>query len=433
MKYRLTIFFLFLFVNARSQDITGNWYGTVNTDDGSARIVITLYKQHEIYKGYIAMPDLYKLHEVLYFDSITVNKQKAFFSLKNKIKIFFNSIIDDSLANGVFSSSEPYLYRNIILRKVNEYPNLNRPQTPVPPFSYISKPVLFYDSLTQLKYQGILTIPKIDSAFQNKKFPVIVLLPGTGIHDMNYSSGAHKMFMVMADYLTRQGFAVLRKNSRGWNDTSTNFEQIPLPLIVDDAEAAVRFLKKQPFIDTSWIGLLGHSEGGLVAPALAAKNKSIKFMVLMGAPGISFKDISKEQRKKLLQEDKNLKNIQLDSASLNKLMDIIQKNSTSKRINYLFDYNPAIPLSKLTIPVLALNGNKDLQVNAKQNLPVIDSALKTGHNKNYKTIILQGLNHSFQTCIKCTYNETPFLEETISPNALEIIGKWLNENVKSKK
>ena len=99
----------------------------------------------------------------------------------------------------------------------------------------------------------------------------------------------------------------------------------------------------------------------------------------------------------------------------------------------LSDYEPGATLAKLKIPVLALNGDKDLQVAAQQNIPVIESSLKKARNKNFKTLILKGLNHTFQTCIRCTYNEAPFLEQTISPEALNIIGEWLNKSVNKKK
>lgn len=430
MKYWLLIFLFMFFKKGSSQEIPGNWYGVVNTEDGPSRIVLTIYQEKGVYKGAISMPDFLMIGRELHFDSVMINKANAYFSFQDKIKVIVNAITDSTI-KGSFSSSVPYLHKGIVLKKVNQFPNLNKPQTPVRPFPYVSRSIQYFDSITMLSYKGVLTMPTMNPAATSEKFPVVVLLPGTGIHDKDYTSGAHKYFLVLADYLTRQGYAVLRKDSRGLGDTSTNQEQITLPQLVDDAAAALRMLHKLPQIDTTNIGFLGHSEGGMVAPALAAKNNSVKFIVLLAAPGILYKDLLNEQSTTLNANSKLPEIFLKDTSFAKRMMAAIRNNSP--RLNFLYDYDPTIALSKLAIPVLALNGDKDVVINAKTNIAGIEKALQRAGNKNYKALILPELNHNFQKCVTCTYQEGFFLDETMAPDVLTIIGEWLNENIKSKK
>lgn len=417
MKYWFTTCLFVIFANSYGQNINGNWYGIVNTNDGAARIVITIYTEKGNDKSYLTSPEFLG-SKIIFFDSIRRAKGKIFLSIKNELKVFAD-IINDTLITGVFSSSHPLVYRKISLVKVKSYPDLSKPQTPKPPFPYNTKRISFKDSSTGLSYKGALTVP-ITSRNEPTLFPAIILLPGTGSHHMDYQAGGHKFFAVLADHLTRNGYIVLRKNSRFYRDTAHHFENITLPETVADAEAAFRFLKKQDNVDTTRIGILGHSEGGLVAAALAAKTSEVNFIVLMASPGISFKKIVFEQRKHLLKGVK-------DSFMLNFFRETSPDSliAITPRTKFLFEYDPALPLSKLTIPVLALNGDKDLRVNAAENIFAIDSILKASGNTKYQTMILPGINHNFQKCVKCTFQEGFFLEETISAEVLNLITEWL--------
>ena len=426
MKYGLLFVLLLSFFCSPAQDVSGIWMGTINVGEGKSRVVVVIQKDSAAYRSFTEMPEFITIGRKVPFDAVEIDSNRVHLNLIHRIFID-GSIIDDSTIEARFRSHQPEFDEQFLLKKTNQYPNLNRPQTPQPPYNYESIDINYYDSITRLNYGGTLTVPKNLSS--EIKYPAIVLLSGSEPDDRDNTFGAHKLFKVLADYLTNQGFAVLRTDDRGVGDTEGDFKNAAFNDLVEDAAAAVRFLKTRPEVDTTKIGLLGHSEGGLVAPALAAGDKTIRFLVLMAAPAIRYKEIIVQQ----LKNNKicGVNAATTDSTFLNNLAEGIMTSTAGYQS--LSDYEPGATLAKLKIPVLALNGDKDLQVAAQQNIPVIESSLKKARNKNFKTLILKGLNHTFQTCIRCTYNEAPFLEQTISPEALNIIGEWLNKSVNKKK
>ena len=424
MKYWLTFLLITFFTSSHTQNVLGNWYGHIDTEEGVARAAITIYQRDGKNAAFITIPEFFGIGKVAHFDSIVIDKSGLFLSCNKNLQVS-STLINDSIIKGRYTSIQPALSTSIELQKVKDYPDLKRPQTPVAPFPYASKPVSYYDAITKIKYEGVLSVPAINNSLSGKVFPAIILFAGSGMHDKNYTAGAHETFTVLADYLTRNGYAVLRNDSRGKGNPNANAEQITLADLAADGEAAVRFLKQQPNIDISKIGLLGHSEGGLVAPLTALNNHNIKFIILLAAPAIPWKKILYNQI--LIQQKEQYKNRPLpaflqDTAIIYKSLEMAD---SSPRTAYLLQYDAANTLSKLTIPVLALNGDKDLQTKAEENIGAIEEALRKSGNKHYKTMILPGINHSLQKCIKCTYSENIFLEETISPTVLNAITDWL--------
>jgi pimeloyl-ACP methyl ester carboxylesterase len=391
----------------------------------------------------------------------------------NKINVSYTGkLVNDSTLSGKFTqgvnipldfhrSNVPYVAKQ-----------LNRPQTPKPPFPYKSEEVIY--NANGLQYGGTITIPQ-----GNKDFPAVLLITGSGQQDRDETIFGHKPFAVLADALTRNGFVVLRVDDRGIGNSTGNFATSTTADFANDVNASIDYLKTRKEVDDKRIGLLGHSEGGMIAPMVASQRKDIDFIVLMAGPGVKIIDLMAEQNAAVMRsagidssfsEKYKLLYAQLitsiinapdtatakanalqilnnwqanaDSTDLHKLGFYSQNNNenfinqlmaaySTPWFKYFIQFDPQPYLTKLKkVKVLALNGSKDIQVVSQQNLPAVRSALIQGNTKTFDTQELPGLNHLFQTCKTCTVTEYGQLEETIAPVALQTIINWLNKNVK---
>ncbi len=346
---------------------------------------------------------------------------------------------------------------------------ITKPQTPKPPFSYIVKDFVYEGANTHLTYGCTLTYPT-----QNKQYPLVILITGSGRQDRDETIFDHKPFAVIADYLTKKGFAVLRVDDRGAGKSTGDFSTSTTADFALDVEEHISYAKTLPMVDASKIGLLGHSEGGLIAPMVAARNKSVAFMVLMAGPGIEITELMALQNEMVLKSagisqqainayiplyknlmksiittdnkdaaivkakeitkpwvestDKNLVKLTTNISSdddMDKFATTMAETLSTKWWKFFAAYNPQPALQKVKCPVLAINGSADIQVPAEANLKGIEQTLKMGGNKHFSTKQFEGLNHLFQKCTKCTVPEYGELETTIEPAVLETIGTWL--------
>jgi len=346
----------------------------------------------------------------------------------------------------------------------------NRPQEPVKPYPYKEEEVTFRNSVENFDLAGTLTLPE-----GKGPFPAVVMITGSGQEDRNETVFSHKPFLVIADYLTRNGIAVLRYDDRGFGESKGNAANATSLSFADDAAAAVTYLLGRPEINPKKIGLAGHSEGGLIAPIVASKNKNIAFIVSLAGPGVSGYDILSKQTHDIMAAsgssakeieeawttNSNLFKIVLAQPDLRKAakeaMEWYSKDLESKGLSpderrdkmaafaqgirqvnnpwmrYFLSTDPAVLWKEVKCPVLALNGDKDLQVNYEQNLPAIKTSVNSGGNKKVKTVVLPGHNHLFQHCTTGAPAEYITIEETFSPEALVIITKWIKKTVKVKK
>jgi hypothetical protein len=286
----------------------------------------------------------------------------------------------------------------------------------------------------------------------------VVLITGSGPQDRDETLLGHKPFLVLSDYLTRRGIAVLRADDRGTAKSTGDFAAATTADFATDTEAGISYLKTRPEIDPHKIGLIGHSEGGIIAPMIAARNPDVAFIVMMAGSGVRGDDILVEQTEAIEEasgksheeavkdatkerEVLNLVETEKDEAVLDK--DLKEKLSgdmpeaqagatikilSSPWFRYFLTYDPAVALRKVKCPVLAIGGEKDTQVPVKENLPAIRAALEQGGNKHFEVDELPGLNHLFQTAKTGSPTEYSAIEETISPVALEKIGKWILSN-----
>ena len=334
---------------------------------------------------------------------------------------------------------------------------LVRPQTPKPPYPYNEVEVTYENKQDKVTLAATLTVPQ-----GNGPFPAVVLITGSGSQDRNEMLLGHRPFLVLADYLTRRGIAVLRADDRGVGGTSKGAESDTSENYAGDALAGVAFLKTRKEINPKRIGLIGHSEGGMIAPMAAAKSTDVAFIVLMAGPGlvgdklllmqnglISSAECAKQVKESMAQAERlfviakeekdpavakqkiEAERASLDAAARKKLEAQLSaaaaqlKGLLTPWFRFFLNYDPRPTLMKVRVPVLAINGETDTQVPAKEDLAAIEQALKDGGNSDYKIVLLPKLNHLFQTSNTGAPSEYGQIEETIAPIALQTMGDWI--------
>jgi uncharacterized protein len=453
--------------------IAGTWEGKLDVQSLKLRIVLNI-QQPPDGKLSAAMDSPDQGVKGIPCDEIIL-KGDSLFVIINKIKMNYAGKLNETKTAiaGIFTQGINSLPLN--MQKVEKVTELKRQQTPAPPFKYSIHDVEYDNADKTVHFGATLTFPKIDSNIRFIKapvFPTVILITGSGQQDRDETIMGHKPFAVIADYLSSKGIAVLRVDDRGMGKTTGDVMNATSADFAKDVEAGIHFLKKQPGVDTNKIGLIGHSEGGLIAPIIAARRKDIAFIILLAGPGIDGASILYKQQmdavinagmskpaiaaydelvKKKLNILKNTadskiadKQLQmlfkhwLPKQSENTLIQLNAKGLTPQKfaattitgefnpwLNYFYKTNPKIYLSKVKCRVLALSGDKDIQVYAKQNIPAIAAALNKGGNKKYKVAVLPGLNHLFQHCTKCTVQEYGELEETFAPEVLKLMYDWI--------
>jgi len=346
-----------------------------------------------------------------------------------------------------------------------------RPQEPRKPYPYLEKEISFENSRAGVRLVGTLTVPT-----SGGPFPAVILIPGSGAQDRDGNAVGpvpvigHKRLLVMADYLTRQGLAVLRMDKRGVGQSTGDLLSTTSADSAMDVLAGVRFLKKRAEIDAKRIGLIGLSEGGTIASIAATKSNNIAFAVLMATPGLVGEQALHLQHAALLRaygESENaiasnravyekiyavVKTEKKDSIALAKLskyrdQQVLEVSDDFKRLEtvklssqvwlplitpwyrFLLTYDPTSTLKRMKCPVLVMNGEHDLQVPYKENLSAIETALKAGSNKDYLIVPLPNLNHLFQTSRTGLPSEYSEIDETISGAALEQIIGWIHTHI----
>jgi pimeloyl-ACP methyl ester carboxylesterase len=329
----------------------------------------------------------------------------------------------------------------------------NRPQTPVKPYPYREEDVTFDDAPANVKLAGTLTLPPGAGPF-----PAVVLVAGSGPNTRDEPLLGHQVFLVLADYLTRHGIAVLRYDKRGTGASGGDYGHATTMDFADDAEVAAAYLRGRQEVDPRHVGLIGHSEGGLIVPIVATRDPAVAFIVMMAGPGVDGADILTEQgkliakamgmndaavadgvalRAQLFAIVRGEKDPAVATAKLKVALDAYAKSHNlpaagleaqagvfnSDWFRFFYDYDPAPTLAKVRCPVLALIGSKDLQVPPDQNLPPIRAAL--AHNPGAEVEELPSLNHLFQTAKTGSPGEYGQIEETMAPLALETITAWI--------
>jgi len=347
-----------------------------------------------------------------------------------------------------------------------------RPQHPHPPFPYRIRDVQVPTDDPERHLAGTLTMPTMEG----RVYPMAILISGSGPQDRDSTLFDHKPFWVWADYLTRQGIAVLRYDERGVGQSPGDFATATTLDFAADVAAAVRFARSLPEVDPQHIGLIGHSEGGLIAPLVAVQDPQVAWLVLLAAPGVNGEQILYSQGQLIvaaeggeaqqLRQQQQIQSLifqaikripvedwsaQVEQALVDQVrdevlaggadipaseqanLDVAVRNGL-KQVNspwfrHFLTYEPGPTLEQVRCPVLAINGSLDLQVDPRLNLPKIQTALEQGGHSRFTIRELPNLNHLFQTCDSGAISRYAQIEETLSPLALETVANWIRERV----
>lgn len=344
-----------------------------------------------------------------------------------------------------------------------------RPQHPVPPFPYRVEEVRFPNPAAAIELAGTLTLPPGEGPW-----PAVVLISGSGPQDRDETVFGHKPFAVLADHLTRSGIGVLRYDDRGVGESGGSFPTATSEDFASDVRAAVSYLVRREEVASDAVGLVGHSEGGLVAPMVAAGSDRVDFLVLLAAPGVPGLDILRvqtalmaraaevperriEMNRLFLEEaaevvatvpaadradsvravlTRALEGVEPEELTAMGLDDPETRNAfvrqqaqqmASPWMAFFLEHDPRPVLREVSVPVLALNGALDLQVSPEQNLPEIRRALAEGGNDRAIVEELPGLNHLFQPASTGAATEYASIEVTIAEEVLERISSWIRE------
>ncbi|HEX8563074.1 MAG TPA: alpha/beta hydrolase [Flavobacterium sp.] len=456
MKKLILSFFLST-LGASAQDITGDWYGTLEVPGTKLRVVLHIQQDASGYSATMDSPD----QGATGVPITTTRFISPMLTLEvPEAQIKYTGTYQDQTIEGTFVQGTASLKLDLTRQEIK----LNRPQQPKPPFPYVAEEVSFTNLKENFNLAGTLTLPD-----KTGKHPVVILISGSGQQDRDGELLGHKMFLVLADHLTRNGIAVLRYDDRGAGKSGGNPQMSTSADFADDAAAAIEFLKTHKNINTQKMGLIGHSEGGIIAPMLASSRNDVAFVVLMAAPGVTGDKLL------LLQNELVGKAFEMPEADLSKIrgfnttfynlirnitddnqlkhqlttemLKVMQKNpdrlppgttieqAAETQVSQLMlpwtkffiRYDPAVALQNTKCPVMAINGSTDVQVASKQNLPAIAEALRSGGNENVTIQEFPGVNHLFQESATGSPADYKDIEQTISPLVLSEITNWIKQ------
>jgi uncharacterized protein len=433
----------------KPSDIDGTWQGTLEAGGVKLRLVLHLITTKDGLAGSLDSPDQGSMG----LPVSTAKRDGPFLTLELKVVSgrFEGTIVKDlSTIQGTWTQSGHSLPLVFKRGTASVEAPPRRPQNPVKPYPYHEEDLTYENRQASIKLAATLTIP------QGKgPFPAVALITGSGPQDRNETVMGHKPFLVLADYLTRKGIAVLRTDDRGTAKSGGVFATATTADFAIDTEAAIAYLKTRSEVDPKKIGLIGHSEGGVIAPMVAARNRDVAFIVMMAGSGVpgdqiivaqvvagaevtgmshaAVEEAGVKERKILdivMQEKDEAARRQKLRAELGAALPDARFETAYQQFNspwyrYFLTYDPGPALRQVTCPVLAINGEKDTQVPARQNLPVIRKALEDGGNQHFEVVELRGLNHLFQNAKTGAVSEYARIEETMSPVALEKIASWI--------
>jgi len=401
-------------------------------------------------------------------DTFSLNNSELKLTVKAIGSIYKGKLSNDNIIEGFMKQGDNASWK-LDLKRVDKFPiaKAKRPQVPKKPYPYNEEDVSYSNPEANITICGTLSKPK-----GTGKYPAVLLITGSGPNTRDEHIFGHKVFLVLSDYLTRQGFAVLRVDDRGVGESTGVFSSASINDLASDVRAGINYLKTRNDISQNKVGVIGHSLGCEIAMAAAAKTVNIDFVISMSGSGIplsetiydqceaaysqmgaskegvdlnrrilesvfmlikSEKDNSKAKTKiaegiakyndqvaKLSLKDKKI----LELRSPLKASSFYEFLSPAMRVDLFLD--PKKDITRVECPVLAINGSKDVQV-IPTNLKIIEKCLKQAKNKNFTIKEFEGKNHLFQTCQTGSIEEYTNIEETISPEVLKYISNWMKQ------
>ena len=451
---------MFAILMACGQDITGSWYGALDLNGTSLRINFHVEMNDA---GYIAKMDSPDQNAFgIPVDSVTYANQTLKMTLKAIMAEYTGSLEGESL-KGTFSQMGMKMPLDLKRTPV-EKAAVVRPQEPKAPYPYKVEDLKFRNEKDQITLAGTLTIPEGAGPF-----PAVVLITGSGAQNRDEELMGHKPFWIIADHLTRAGIAVLRFDDRGTAESEGNHAEATSEDFATDALAAVTYLKGRKEIESKYIGLAGHSEGGVIAPMAAVRSEDVRFIILLAGTGIPGDELLMLQGELISSASGMAEDVLKEALAFNRrLYDVVKTDASNDEklakakvileeafvqsvkagtlppetpkerfvmaqsmqllspwMQYFIRHDPALVLEKVKVPVLALNGEKDLQVPPKENLSAIKAALEKGGNQQVTIVGFPGLNHLFQVCETGLPSEYGQIEQTFAPEALDTMSQWI--------
>lgn len=402
------LFALLLSITAFAQNFTGSWTGIISAGGSSLHIVFNISQDAE---GNTVCTMDSPDQSVKGIPAQIVFESSDSISIRiSNLGIEYNGKFNGDMICGVYSQ----LGLELDLDLKNEQIVYNRPQNPLPPYPYTTEEIEFVNDEANATLSGTITYPV--GYIQGKKVPVVVMVTGSGPQNRDSEIYEHKPFLIIADYLARNGYATLRYDDRCVGKSTGRFQAETTKEVAKDAALAVKYLRDTKKF--SKIGVLGHSEGGNVAFMLGA-NKLIDFAITMAGVGVQGDECLYQQGVAIAK--RSGQEYQLTKEQLREYL----IGTMSPWYEFFLDYDPASDISKTTCPVLVMNGEKDLQVIASSNVEAIKGNLPK--NKKSQVKIYPGLNHLFQECTTGLPTEYINIEQTISPIVLEDIAAWLKQ------
>jgi pimeloyl-ACP methyl ester carboxylesterase len=460
------LFFLLCTIPSFCQDISGSWAGTLKIQNIALDLVLNIKKTDTGYTASMDSPD--QGARGIPVSKIAFEKGVLQLSIP-AIMMEYKGTLNEGgdKFSGTFTQRGQSIPLDLERDKTLTKTKLQTPKTPYP---YYTEEITFENKQAGIKLAGTLSMPS-----QKGTYPAVVLISGSGPQDRDETILGHKPFLVLADFLTRNGFAVLRYDDRGTAASGGDFKAATSRDFADDALAAVQYLSKRKEINKKQIGLIGHSEGGAIAPMLAAQSANIGFIVMLAGPAMPGSELLLQQQKAIAaaegmpeaqaEEANRINSALYDivvrskseeeadkelSAYLKVALKLQPTNDSAQRIsqdatvrNYVSElnnpwirfflkYNPAKDIAKVQCPVLALYGEKDVQVPAKANAEALKEAMQQSKNEKVSILELPGLNHLFQEASTGAPSEYATIEQTFSPKAMNEILNWLRYQVNHK-
>lgn len=462
LYFLIAIYSLQIYGQQIKDSIPGSWHGVLSAGALELRLVFNISVNEDLsLKATLDSPDQGAMdiplgEVILSEDSIRIDAPIA-------QGFYIGRIVSQSSIEGEWHQSGRSF--KLDLDRQEEAIVLNRPQEPQAPYPYKEEEISFTNSEQDFSLAGTLTIPQGEGPF-----PAVILVSGSGSQNRDEEIFGHKPFKLIADYLTRNGMAVLRYDDRGVAASGGNAAGSTTEDHAGDARSAFDYLLDRSDINPSKIGIIGHSEGGMIAFILASSQKDVAYIVSLAGPGVDGKTILLDQSDHIarlsgaadaiLEDNRNVMSgvydimiahetyedwneetleftskfyserlvgnyseADIERGKENLLASIPEAAYAWMRYFVLFD--PAPLFSKITCPVLALNGEKDCQVLPEQNIRTINNGLDGAGNNEIKTMILPGLNHLFQNCETGLPNEYGIIEETFDPETLTLIAEWI--------
>ena len=455
---KTTVFIIisfFCFSSVFSQEIMGSWGGALDVPGMKLPLVFNIKQNGGQLTSTMDSP-MQSVKDIPVTQT-TFEKNELTLASTN-MQFQFKGTLNVDQIKGTFTQGQMSLPL-VLSRKKEGESILKRPQTPQPPFNYKIEDVTFTNPIDKNTLAGTLTTPP-----NTKSFPVVVLISGSGQQNRDSEIFGHKSFWVIADDFAKKGIGVLRVDDRGTGSSNGATMTMTTQNFAEDTNAAVAFLSQKGFTN---IGLIGHSEGGIIAPIVASKNPNVKFIISMAGPGIPTDELlvlqsnaiakaagateeelksSEATNRKIYSLVKNYNGTDLQSEvkkifiadmqklpkeqqpSAEEMVKTAEQESAKIAIpwfTYFMKINPDVYWSKLKIPVLALNGSKDLQVISKENLAGIKASLEKAKNKKIEMVEFPNLNHLFQEATTGSVAEYGRLEQTIAPAVLEKMSSWI--------